>query len=182
MPFPGAAKPFGGKKKKTDKSHLPADMPVEMRKAFEEQAETIARLEKSSQDSAAELVALRKESDRKEYIAKCAEHYAHVPGKSIDELGEMLQKAYEVSEDFGKQLEGQWAETSTALKKSALLAKQGATHSSHDGSSAMGKMESLAKEYVAKDPSLSHDVAIGKVMIDHPELYAEYINENPAQR
>ena len=175
--------PFGGKKKKkTDKSHLPADMPVEMRKAFNDQAAEMEVIKKENADNKAELVALQKSSELKEYVTKCATLYAHVPGMSTDEMGDMLQKAYEVSEDFGKRLEKQWKETSGALQKSALFQNQGNAHSSHDGSSAMGKMETIAKEYIAKDPTMSHDVAIGKVMQDHPELYNEYLSENPAQR
>jgi hypothetical protein len=174
--------PFGGKKKKkTAKSHVPADMPVEMRKAFDEQAAALETLRKESDEKDARIEKIEKESIRKELVAKCASEFSHVPGMNAEEMGTMLQKAYEVSEDFGKQLEGQWAETSVALKKSSLLQTQGTTHSSHDGSSAMGKMEALAKEYIAKDPNMTHDVAIGKVMGDHPELYNEYLNENPAQ-
>ena len=182
--------PFSGKKKGAKKggdkpmhkSHVPADMPEPVRKAFEEQAATVARLEKEAGEKDARIEKIEKAAVLKEHIAKCAENYSHVPGMSAEEMGVMLQKGYEVSEDFGQQLEKQWGETSAAIKKSSLLNVAGAVSSTHDGSSAWGKMESLAKEYVAKDAALSQANAIDLVMKNHPDLYQEYLAENPAQR
>ena len=151
----------------------PVDMPVEMQKAFDDQAAELEAIKKEAADNKAELVALQKEAKRKESVAKCATEFSHVPGMSSDEMGDMLQEAYEVSDNFGKRLEKQWGETSNAIKKSTLLQNQGVAHSTHDGSSAWGKMETLAKEYAAKDANLTVDSAMGKVMADHPELYQE---------
>ena len=172
---------FKNGKKMPFKKTTPVDMPVEMQKTFDDQAAEMAVIKKENADNKAELVALQKESKRKEYVAKCATEFSHVPGMSSDEMGDMLQEAYEVSDNFGKRLEKQWGETSNAIKKSALLSSQGVAHSTHDGSSAWGKMETLAKEYVAKDATLTVDSAMGKVMSEHPELYQEYLAENPAQ-
>lgn len=166
---------------KTKKSHVPADMPVEMRKAFDDQSAALETLRKEALEKDARIEKIEKEAILKEYIAKCETDYAHVPGMTTGEMGTMLQKAYEVSEDFGKQLEKQWSETSVAIKKSALLSTQGAAHSTHDGSSAWGKMESIAKELRKEDPEMSAGKAMDTVMSRHPELYQEYLNENPAQ-
>ncbi len=170
-----------GKKKKTDKSHVPADMPVEMQKAFEDQQSTITRLEKEAKANSSQLETLRKDTERKEYVAKCVESYSHVPGMSSEEMGVMLQDAYEVSKDFGGKLEKQWEETSKALKESALLKTRGAAHATHDGSSPIGRLKTIAKDYKAKDPSMSEDKAFSKAMQDNPELYEEYLADNPAQ-
>ncbi len=170
-----------GKKMPTAKSHAPADMPEEVRKAFEDQNDELETIRKEAADNKAELVALQKESQRKEYIEKCSKNYSHVPGQSVEEMGTMLQKAYEVGDSFGKQLEKQWENTQEALKKSALLQTQGAAHSTHDGASAMGQMETIAKELKVKDPALSHSQALSKAMDSSPELYEQYLAENPAQ-
>jgi hypothetical protein len=172
---------MAGKKLKAAKS-MPVDMPEEMRKAFDEQSEALEAVRKENEASAAKIVELEKSAKLKEYVAKCATSYSHVPGMSVEEMGDMLQKAYEVSEDFGKQLEKQWSSSATALKESALLKQQGATHSVHDGASAFGKMEAVAKELRAADPKLTQPQAMSKAMETHPELYAEYLAENPAQR
>ena len=179
-PFPGAKPPFGGKKK-TAKSHVPADMPEEVRKAFDEQNAEMETVRKEAADAQAEVAKLRKEGELKDFIAKCSEKYSHVPGMSVDEMGTMLQKAYEVSEDFGKQLEKSWGETSEAVEKSVLLQTQGTAHSTHGGSSAWGQMEKIAKELKEADPKLSNSDALAKAIEKNPDLYNQYLEENPAQ-
>lgn len=170
-----------GKRMPTAKSHTPADMPAETRKTFDEQNASIELLRKEAAADKAEVVSLKKEAERKEYITKCTKEYSHVPGQSAEDMGKMLQEAYDVSKGFGEQLEKQWKETSTALKASALLKAQGMTHSPSDSSSAMGQLETIAKEFIAKDPKMSKDIAISKALEARPDLYPEYLAENPAQ-
>ncbi len=167
-------------KKKAEKS-LPADMPVEMRKAYDEQAAQLEVVRKEAADSAAQVHALRKEAEKRDYIQKCEDNFSHVPGMTTEEMGVMLQKAYEVSEDFGKQMEAQWSATSEAISKSALLSKQGGSHSVST-SSAQGKLETIAKGYVEADPSMTSAVAFSKAMVNNPELYDQYLADNPSQR
>lgn len=166
-------------KEKAAKS-LPADMPAEMKKAYDEQATQLEAVRKEAADAAAEVTKLRKEAERRDYIQKCEENFSHVPGMSTEEMGDMLQKAYEVSEDFGQNLEKQWAATSEAISKSDLL--QNAGGSSVSNSSAHGKLESIAKEYVKSNPDMGMDVAFAKAMENNPKLYDEYLNDNPSQR
>lgn len=170
-----------GKKMPTAKSHTPADMPVEMRKAFDDQSAALEAVRKEAADSKAEVTALRKEGELKGYIAKCVEKYSHVPGESTEDMGDMLQKAYEVSEAFGKRLEAQWEKSQEAIKKSVLLQTQGAAHATQDGSSDWGRTEALAKELKTKDPSLSHMDALSKAMEQKPGVYDGYLSDNPAQ-
>lgn len=66
---------MNGKKmpeKKTD------DMPEETRKAFDEQAATLARLEKEASAKDARIEKIEKEALRKEYVTKCADEFSHV--------------------------------------------------------------------------------------------------------
>lgn len=167
---------MNGKKMPTAKS---VEIPAEMQKAFDEQNATIAALKKTADESSATVVALRKEAELKGHIAKCEKEFAHVPGLSSEEMGVKLQKAYEVSEDFGKSQEKEWATVSAALKSSDLLEIQGITHSS-DGSSAMGKATTIAKEIRKGDPKLTEDQAIAKAWEENPDLYSSYLADNPS--
>lgn len=173
--------PFKSKKKKAEKSHTPADMPVELQKAFDDQAAENEVVRKEAAEAKAEVVALRKEGELRDFITKCKENYSHVPGQSVEEMGAMLQSAYEVSKDFGAKLEKQWGETSQAIEKSALLATQGSAHSTHGGSSAWGQMETIAKELKTADAKLSQGDAMAKAIELNPGLYEQYLAENPAQ-
>lgn len=180
-PFPGAAPPF--KKKKTEKSHVPADMPPEMERIFKEQQEELESLRKAYDETRERLEKEEKERVRKEYVAKCANAYSFVPGMTADAMGEMLQKAYDVSEEFGQQLEKQWQQTNEAISKSDLLTTQGLALS-NDGrcDGAWAKMQNLAKQEIQKaEGGLSEAQALNQVMKEHPELYAEYLDENPRQ-
>lgn len=178
----GDENPFGGKKKKkTEKSHVPADMPPEMQSIFKAQQDEMEALRKENAETTTLLKTERSERIRKEYVVKCADQYSHVPGMNAEEMATMLQKAYEVSDDFGKQLEKQWADTSEAVQKSAMLVNQGVVATNDGNSGAWAKMQSLAKELVQKTEGLSEAKALDVVMKENPELYQEYLGENPAQ-
>ena len=170
-----------GKRMKAKKSHVPVDMPEAVQKRFDEQEATNVALAKEVKDGAAKVIALEKEAVRKEFVAKCQSDYAHVPGQSVEEMGKMLHDAYEVSKDFGEKLENQWKLTSEAIEKSSLLSAQGSAHSPQGGS-ALGRVESIAKEYQSKDPSLTIEKAKALAYERNPELYSEYMADNPAQR
>jgi hypothetical protein len=177
-PFPGAKPPF---KAKSEKS---ADMNLEMDRVLKAQQNEIEALRKESQGLQEILKAERAERIRKEYVAKCAKEFPLVPGMTSDEMGEMLQKAYEVSDEFGQNLEKQWTQTQASLSKSQLLVNQGFV-SANDGSpvqGAWGKIQELAKQRVQKaDGGLSEAKALDMVLKENPDLYQEYLNENPAQ-
>jgi hypothetical protein len=175
-PFPGAKPPFKAKSEKSD-------MSPEMERVFKEQQEELATLRKDHDDLLAKTEKENKERIRKEYIAKCANDYSFVPGMSAEEMGEMLQKAYETSDDFGKKLEKQWEQTNEAVSKSQLLVNQGIVPQ-NDGqcATAWTKMNELAKQKIQKaEGGLSEAQALDQVMKEHPELYQEYLSENPAQ-
>jgi len=176
LPFPGAKPPFKAKKD--------ADMNPETSRVLKAQQNEIEALRKESQGLQEILKAERVERIRKEYVAKCAKEFPLVPGMTSDEMGEMLQKAYEVSDEFGQNLEKQWTQTQASLSKSQLLVNQGFV-SANDGSSsqgAWGKIQELAKQRVQKaDGGLSEAKALDMVLKENPDLYQEYLNENPAQ-
>jgi len=165
-----------------EKAHTPIEMPEEMRKAFDDQQAELVALRKEAAEKDERIKKIEKAAALKEYITKCESQYSHVPGLSSEEMGDMLQKAYAISSDMGQRLEKTWAETSQALKKSRLLAAQGVTSINDGSGTAWGKMETLAKELVLKTNGLSNGKAMKIVMEQNPELYQEYLNENPAQQ
>lgn len=174
-PFPGAKPPFGGKKKTKDKkSHVPADMPAEMAAIFKTQQEELSVVKKQLDDE-------RRERVRKEYVVKCADEYSYVPGMSSEQMGEMLQKAYEVGDDFGKQLEGQWATTSAAVKKSSLMDASGRLVTNGGGGGGpIDKLNAIAKEKATKE-KISFAKAFDQALVENKPLYDEYLSDNPAQ-
>lgn len=159
-------------------------MNPETSRVLKAQQNEIEALRKESQGLQEILKAERVERIRKEYVAKCTKEFPLVPGMTSDEMGEMLQKAYEVSDEFGQNLEKQWTQTQASLSKSQLLVNQGFV-SANDGSPAQGawgKIQELAKQRVQKaDGGLSEAKALDMVLKENPDLYQEYLNENPAQ-
>lgn len=157
-----------------------AELPAEMQVLFKAQQDELEAVRKDAEATKKALETERADRVRKEYVQKCATDYAHVPGMSADEMGEMLQKAYAVSKEFGEKLEKSWADASKAVKDGAHLRSAGSPTPGAVGG-AMDKVRALAKEYIAKDAKLSEDVAIAKVLADHSELYEAYLQENPKQ-
>ena len=72
------------------------------------------------------------------------------------------------------------ATVSAALKGSDLLKAQGIASSS-DGSLATGKVDAIAKELRKDDPKLTKEQAIAKAWDENPDLYTEYLADNPSQ-
>lgn len=184
-PFPGAANPFGKKKKakkSLDLNSLDDNTRAQVEAVFkshEEIAEKSAKLEsvvKSLQDNARE----------KEYVAKAANEYGHIP-MSDEDLGVMLKSANDASPEFAKNFEALLGRMNEAVHKSGLLTTAGAVHRDQS-SGAWGKIEALAKGMVQKSvdggSALSHDQARDLVMKSEvgAELYREYLGENPKQR
>ncbi len=179
-PFPGARRPFKSKDKK-EKSHVPADMPPAMAAIFKAQQDEVAAVRVESAKIQKQLDDERCERIRKEYVTKCADEYAYVPGMSAEGMGEMLQKAYSVGDEFGKQLEGQWAATSKAVKQSSLLHASGqVAMNSGGGSSPMDKLNTIAKA-IETNEKIPFAKAFDKAMTENTDLYNDYLSDNPAQ-
>jgi len=157
------------KDKKDDKKDNPEDIwkgvnPV-IRKRMEE-------LEKRAKE-AEELAKAEKEKREHQEFLKRAEQYPHI-GKA-EEVADMLKKAYEVSEEYGKKLEATFKATNEQVEKSMLFDEIGRSGST--GGSAIQKAEALANEMIQKNTGMTREQAMAKVWIEHPELYAEYEKE-----
>lgn len=190
--FPGAAPPFDKKKtaKEIEEEKKAAEkkaalakssgLPESVQKALDDSAAEMVIVKKEAADAKSEVTALRKSGELRDYIEKCKENYLHVPGAgSVEEMGATLQKAYEVSDDFGKKLEKQWAATSEAISKSVLLVKAGGNSVSN--SDAHTQLKKIAKGFMAADAELTEPAAFVKAMDENSALYDEYLEDNPSQ-
>jgi len=170
------------KKSEPSRSSTPAGMPPEMEAVWKSQQEAITKANERSDQLAGELAAVRKDAQRKEYVAKCEREFAHVPGMNAEQMADMLMQAHAVSKEFGESLEKQWSETAEVVKKSALLGTTGARGPTGSGGSAWDKMQGMAKELVQKSAGeVSQSKALDIVMQQNPDLYQEYLGDNPAQ-
>lgn len=168
-------------KKTEPRSTKPAGMPPEMEAVWKAQKDAIEAAKKESADVKAELAEVKKAAQRKDFVMRCEREFAHVPGMSTEQMADMLMQAHAVSKEFGESLEKQWAETAEVVKKSSLLGSVGGQPTTTSGS-AWDKMQNLAKELVQKSAGeLSSAKALDLVMQQNPELYQEYLGENPAQ-
>jgi hypothetical protein len=165
-PFPGAAAQFGKE----------AEV---IRKEFEEK---LAKSDERNEKLQKEVADIKRTTLRKELVVECEKDFAHVPGKSFEEMADMLLKAREVGEDFEKDLREQWKATAETVRKSALFETAGVTQRGGGAGSAEVQLDKLAKEH-QKDSSekITFAKAYDEVIQDHPELYKQYLNEHPAQ-
>ena len=174
------------KKKKKDKTTKTApvveDLPENVQALFKAQSSQIEALEKSSEKDREDLRKERTKRIRKEYVHKCEKEYSHVPGMSADEMADMLLKSYAVSKEFGEGVEKQWKQTNEAVAKSNLLVAQGVIATNDGSSGAWAKMNAIAKSMVDAKPGLSKSAAITAAIEANPQLYVDYLEENPAQR
>ena len=176
-----AKKPEPVSKSEPQRSTTPAGMPPEMEAVWKAQQTALTEQKERADKMEAELAEVRKSAQRKDYVAKCEREFSHVPGMNAEQMADMLMQAHAVSKEFGESLEKQWAETAQVVKKSALLGSSGSRGSS-DGGNAWDKMQGMVKELVQKSAGeISEAKALDIVMQQNPDLYQEYLGENPAQ-
>lgn len=147
--------------------------------AYLKSLEDKAAVEKAAREELQKRVEKQeKDLQLKEFKTTVEKKYDKVPGKGTEEMAKQLQKAYDVSEEFGKELEEQWASIQKAMEESELMTTFGSTIK-NAGAGAMEKLQSIAKENKASDET--PEQAFAKACKDNPSLYQEYLNENPAQ-
>lgn len=181
---PKAKQGQGPVKKSLDLSGLDADSRAQVEAIFKSHA---SMAEKASQvdELHAMVKSLQDERETKEYVAKAAQSFNHIPMKA-DDLGLMLKSANGVSAEFAQGFETLLTKMNEVVSKSALFTTTGAAGVS-DGSGAWDKIEQLADGMVRKSSSenpVTKAQAIALVMKTEEgnRLYQEYLGENPAQR
>jgi hypothetical protein len=150
----------------------PQAVPEAVQKALDDAKKETVELKKALADET-------RKRERTELVAKCKELYSHVPGLSTDEQADLLLDA---GEEGAKQIEKQWAATEEAIVKSELLRAGGTGGYDASGGDAGRKLEQLARTMVEKSTDgLTYEAAYVKAMDQHPELYQQYMDENPKQ-
>ena len=97
-------------------------------------------------------------------------------------MADMLLKARDAGDGLEEAMRKQWGATTEAIKKSPLLT--GAATATQGGTGdAAGQLDTITKELIGKDATgkLSYAKAYDLAMQQNPDLYREYLNQNPAQ-
>lgn len=125
-------------------------------------------------DAAEKAVKAQADAQRKaELLAKAAKY----PGQGkVEDVADMLEKAYSLSEDFGKQLEANFAATEAKIANSGIFNEFGKTGAGGDAGSTWAKIEAIAAGMVAKDAKMTQAQAVDAVLRtdEGQRLYAEY--------
>jgi hypothetical protein len=160
----------------------PAGMPPEMEAVWKSQQDAISVANERADKMEQRLEQVQKDAQRKDYVAKCEREFAHVPGMTAEQMADMLLQAESVSKEFAASLEKQWKDTAEAVKQSPLLRASGATGPRSTSGDAWSQMQALSKELVRKSAGeLTSAKALDRVMAENPDLYQDYLQQNPAQ-
>lgn len=110
-------------------------------------------------------------------IKEYQERGAKFPNIGTSEVvGAILKTAYEVSAEYGLQVETSLKDADAKIEKSDLFKEIG-SEAIGTNDSAWAKIEELAKSYVAKGEGQSMAQAVDRVLAEHPKLYEEYTKE-----
>ncbi|HCI73128.1 MAG TPA: hypothetical protein DHV42_01125 [Lachnospiraceae bacterium] len=125
----------------------------------------------------AEIEALRKRADEAEEkeLQEIAKKY-EIIGKKPEDLVPVLKSLKKSDEKAYNEMISIMDASVEAVEKSALFGEIG--RSGHGAvTETEEKIQTIAKGYVEKDPSMSMETAIAKAWTDHPELLDQYDSE-----
>lgn len=132
----------------------------------------------------ARLEALEKraaESEEKELLALAKKY--EIIGEKPEELVETLKSLKAAGGTAYNDMISVLDRSVDMFEKSGVFGEIGKSFSAGGSfttvkkSAAEGKIDTIAKGYIEKDPSLSYDMALAKAWESHPELVEEYENE-----
>lgn len=180
--------------------------------ADQQRIEGLEALVKSQQESfKTQLEALQKQAKDaadaqllRDWVAKAKDELKFVPGKSAQELGQMLfDTEVKVSKEAAETHFGVLKASSLALAKSALFQPSGArangSSESASGNDALSRINKSATVMLEKSDILKTELpgmvgvqsivksemhkamAVAKALEFDPELYADYLREHPQQ-
>lgn len=133
---------------------------------------------------------LRTSGLRKDFVSEAKEKYAYAPNKSVDQIADMLMKAHEQGPEELKSMRENFQYLSDNMRKSQLLQTSGVMGSSaepHSGvaHTAWAQIQKAASEITEKSANISSNLASAQAMLktlqNRPELYDQYLEENPVQ-
>ena len=144
-----------------------AEVPESLRRLLSKQLEHGQNLER-------EVTALRKSRVKEEWIAKSK--FAAIP-KSEREIGDLLSKIAEHSADLAIETHALLQACDEVAKRGKPTEPVGKGGESGDGASAWTQIEKMAHELRGKEPKLTLEKALAKVIEENPKLYSEYLAE-----
>jgi hypothetical protein len=160
------------------------ELPEEVRKEFEAihkaQDDKISELTKANEVFAKQLKEERDRRETEEWVAKCKEHLAALPGKTAQEHGESFKKMADADPELAKEQFAVLKAAADAVKEGNLYKELGGRGEDTTGS-VMTKINKAANELRKSDSNLSKEQAFMKALENDPKLYAEYMADNPAQ-
>jgi hypothetical protein len=166
---------LSGKEPKSDVNKALDGLSIEdkkhIEKAMKESEVQVAQLQKS-------LKAMQDEQALASWVTKCVDLKGF--GKTSQELGEDLKKLADVDTALADKQFGTLKKASEAIQQSAMFKELGGRGESLGGT-AMSKVEKKAEMLIEKSDNLTKAEAITQVLTQNPDLYAEYMAENPAQ-
>lgn len=184
FPFP-MAKALGGMSDELREQMEPVFKAMEAARTEEiaKAEEDVRKANDRTEEIAKTLATERDLRQTKEWIAKAETDLSHYPGKSSEELGNMLKNLHDHDPKVAEEQFESMKIASEAIKKSELFTSAGvAGGGSAIAGSAEEKIERMAQQYVAKgSDGMTIEQARVAVQDQHPELYDDYLNEHPEQ-
>jgi hypothetical protein len=156
-----------------------ADLPEELKPHLEQ-------LWKSNEEYAARVSELENvlKAERDERLVKSetervSKSFGHVPGADAGKLAGLLIEVRKSNPDHATAIEELLAATEQAMvaKSDGAFEETGTSTTEVTTGSAWGRIEGMASDLVTKGDAPSRAKAIDQVLIENPELYAEYLSD-----
>lgn len=163
-------------KAEQDKQKQASEVPEPVRKQMEDLKKSVD--DANARAAAAEVIAKREFDARQlaEFTKRAETEFGSLPGEPA-EKGQILKVIHE-------KLDKEEAEKVSALLKAGSealtqLGKTAGTDAIDPTTSAWGKIETLAKKYVADHKEVTFAKAVERVCEEDPKLYDRYLKEKP---
>lgn len=145
-------------RKSADEGEDVEKMQEMFKSAFDRQEARIAELEKS--------LAMKE-------FADIAKKYAPL-GEDETTLAKTLFDMYQADEELYNSYVDSLEKSLDLVNKSGMFVEIGKSGYQNGPSSAVGRVEAIAKSYIKKDPEMTYEQAIAKAWENNPDLIAEY--------
>ena len=143
------------------------------RKSANEDMDKMQEMFKSAFDrQEARIAELEKSLAMKEFTG-IAKKYAPL-GEDETTLAKTLFDMYQADEDLYNSYVDSLEKSLDLVNKSGMFVEIGKSGYQGGASTTVGRVESIAKSYIKKDPALTYEQAIAKAWENNPDLIAEY--------
>lgn len=143
------------------------------RKSANEDMDKMQEMFKSAFDRQETRIAeLEKSLAMKEFTG-IAKKYAPL-GEDETTLAKTLFDMYQADEDLYNSYVDSLEKSLDLVNKSGMFVEIGKSGYQGGASTTVGRVESIAKSYIKKDPALTYEQAIAKAWENNPDLIAEY--------